>query len=94
VNFDVRVDIDALAYFNSLDNKSRRIIRARLKLLETDPFPGKDGDKELLNLRNGVKIYRLHISHSFTAFYEIEGEQVFVNELLSIEQAHKKYRHL
>lgn len=92
--FDVRVDIDALAYFNSLDKKSRRIIRTHLKTLEKDPFPGKDGDKELLNVRPGVKIYRLHIAHSFTAYYEIEGEQVFVNELLSIEQAHKKYKRL
>jgi hypothetical protein len=62
--------------------------------LENDPFPGKGGDKELLNLRENVKVYRLHIASSFTAFYEIEGKTVFVNEVLTIEQAHKKYNRL
>jgi hypothetical protein len=62
--------------------------------LENDPFPGKSGDKELLNLRKGVKIYRLHIGHLFTAFYEVEENRVFVNEILTIEQAHKKYKRL
>jgi len=52
------------------------------------------GDKKLLNLRQDVKIYRLHIGHSFTAYYEIEGKTVFVNEILTIEQAHKKYKRL
>ena len=76
------------------DNKSRRIIGIHLKTLEEDPFPGKGGDKELLNLRPGVRIYRLHIGHSFTAFYEIEENSVFVNEIMTIRQAHKKYKWL
>ncbi|MCK9581328.1 MAG: hypothetical protein M0Q92_12895 [Methanoregula sp.] len=59
-----------------------------------DPFPGKGSDKELLNLRPGVKVYRLHIGRSFTAFYEIEGKTVFVNEIMTIEQVHKKYKGL
>lgn len=92
--FAVSIDIDAVAFVHSLDQKSQRIIRAHLKSLETDPFPGKGGDKELLELRDGVRIYRLHIAHSFTAFYEIEGDLVFVNEIMTIEQAHKKYKRL
>ncbi len=94
MNFEVIIDIDEIAYINSLDNKDKRIIKNRLKTLENDPFPGKGGDKELLNLREGVEIYRLHIGHTFTAFYEIEGKTVFVNEILTIEQAHKKYKRL
>jgi len=94
VNFEVIIDIDEIAYINSLNDKNKRIIKTHLKTLETDPFPGKGGDKELLNLREGVRIYRLHIGHSYTAFYEIEGKTVFVNEVLTIEQAHKKYNRL
>ncbi len=45
--------------------------------------PEKRGDKELLNLRPGVRIYRFHIGRTFTAFYEIEGAVVFVNEIMT-----------
>ncbi len=94
MKFEVIIDIDEIAYINSLDEKSKRIIKSHLKSLENDPFPGKGGDKELLNLRESARIYRLHIAHAFTAFYEIEGKTVFVNEVLTIAQAHKKYNRL
>jgi mRNA interferase RelE/StbE len=78
---------------NRLPEKSRRIIKTALKRLEEDPFPGSQGDKEKLVLRGGVAIYRLHISRSYTAFYDIDKEEklVIVQEILPIEQAHKKY---
>jgi mRNA interferase RelE/StbE len=94
VIFNVSIDIDAITYVHSLDDKSQRIIRSHLKTLEKDPFPGKGGDKELLELRDSVKLYRLHIGHTFTAFYELEGNLVFVNEIMTTEQAHKKYKRL
>lgn len=76
-----------------LPQKTRHIIKTARKRLEVDPFPGTSGDKEKLVLRGGTVIYRLHISRSYTAFYEIEKEQkrVIVQEILPIEQAHKKY---
>ncbi len=77
---------------NRLPDKTRRIIKTALKRLEEDP-PGSQGDKEKLVLRGGVVIYRLHISRSYTVFYEIDKEEklVIVQEILPIEQAHKKY---
>ena len=91
MKFEVVLDIDAAAFINTQDVKTRRIIHPRLKLLEDDPFPGKGGDKELLNTRPGMKIYRLHIGRSFTAIYVIEESSVLVTELMTIGQAHKKY---
>jgi mRNA interferase RelE/StbE len=91
VKYVVGIDIDAIEFVNSLPDKPRRIIESHLKTLETDPFPGKGGDKELLKLRPGIKIYRLHIGRSFTAFYQIDGNEVLVTEVMTIEQAHKKY---
>jgi mRNA-degrading endonuclease RelE of RelBE toxin-antitoxin system len=78
---------------NRLPDKTRRIIKTALKRLEEDPFPGSHGDKEKLVLRGGSIIYRLHISRSYTVFYEIDKEEkrVIVQEILPIEQAHKKY---
>ena len=78
---------------NHLPDKTRRIIRTALKRMEYDPSPGSQGDKEKLVLRDGIVIYRLHISRSYTAFYEIDKDEklVIVQEILPIEQAHKKY---
>lgn len=78
---------------NRLPEKSRRIIKTALKRLLKDPSPGNQGDKEKLVLRGGVVIYRLHISRSYTVFYTIDKEEklVIVQEILPIEQAHKKY---
>jgi mRNA interferase RelE/StbE len=91
LKFEVGIDIDAVAFINKQDEKTRRIIYAHLESLEHDPFPGKGGDKELLNTRPGVKIYRLHIGRSFTAIYVVEKNSVLVTEVMTIEQAHKKY---
>jgi len=91
VTFDVGIDTGAVAFINAQDRKTRRIIRTHLESLAEDPFPGKGGDKELLNTRPGVKIYRLPIGRSFTAIYVIDGNSVLVTEVMSIEQAHKKY---
>ena len=94
MKFDVCIDIDAIDFINSQTDKRRRIIEKHLKALEEDPYPGSRCNKELLNLRPGVKIYRLHIARMFTAFYEIEERTVYVNEVLTIGQAHKKYKGL
>ena len=78
---------------NHLPVKTRRIIKTALMRLEEDPYPGNPGDKEKLILRGGVILYRLHISRSYTVFYEIdkEAKQIIVQEILPIGQAHKKY---
>ncbi len=78
---------------NCLPDKTRRIIKIALERLEKDPYPGTHGDKEKLVLKGGGVIYRLHISRSYTAFYDIEKEKkmVIVQEILPIDQAHKKY---
>ena len=83
-------------YIVSLPKKSQRIIKNALYDLGKNPVPGSSGDKERLALRGGREIYRLHIAHTFTAFYSIDkgNKIVRVHEILPIEQAHKKYGRL
>ena len=78
---------------NRLPGKVRRTIRPALERLKEDPFPESKGDKEKLVLKGGVIIYQLHISERYTIFYEIDKEEkrVIVQEILTIDQAHKKY---
>jgi mRNA-degrading endonuclease RelE of RelBE toxin-antitoxin system len=94
VSYGVVVQRKSAEFLHELGDKSRRIVLARLATLKDDPFPGKGGDKELIKSPKGrrdEKVYRLHISRSFTAFYQIKGKTVYVTEVLTIEQAHKKY---
>ena len=96
MTFEVKVRNTADGYISSLPEKSRRIITNALKGLGENPFPGSGGDKEKLVLSGGSGIYRLHIARTFTAFYSIDKESRItkVHEILTIEQAHKKYGRL
>ena len=94
MSYEIAVQRKSADFLNSLDDKSRRIVRARLATLIDDPYPGKGGDRELIKSPKGKrdeKVYRLHIGRSFTAFYQIKEKTVFVTEIMTIEQAHKKY---
>ena len=93
MTFALKIDVDALAFIKQLPDKSQEIIDLKIKTLKDDPFPGKRGDKELLNPGKGKKVYRLHIGHSYTVFYRISKDKkmVYITDMMTIEQAHKKY---
>lgn len=60
-----------------------------------EPYPSpeaKSGDREKVTV-NGEETYRMHISRSYTAFYNIvEGNnRVIITEILDIDKAHKMY---
>jgi mRNA-degrading endonuclease RelE of RelBE toxin-antitoxin system len=94
VRYEIAIQRKSADFLNGLDDKSRRIVRARLAALMDDPYPGTGGDRELIKSPKGrpdEKVYRIHIGRSFTAFYQIKEKTVYVTEILTIEQAHKKY---
>jgi len=65
----------------------------KLKTLQEDPFPGSGSDKERLHVQGRRDTYRLHISHTFTAFYRIYEmeKKVHILAVMPTEQAHKWY---
>ena len=68
MRYEITIRRKSSEFLNKLDDKSRRIVRARLATLQEDPFPGKGGDKELIKAPKGrpeEKVYRLHIGRSF-----------------------------
>lgn len=91
MSYTVLIEKKALSFLEGLPEKSQRIIRDKCNMLVEDPFPGHVGDKELLHL--DYKLYRLHLGRSYTIFYQIlEDEKVIkILEIMTIEQAHKKY---
>jgi len=51
VTFITRIEDEPLAFLESLPEKTQHIIRTKLSLLKTDPWPGKGGDKEKFTCR-------------------------------------------
>jgi len=96
LTFLVKVRNTVIHFINSVPEKSQRIITEALARLEDDPFPGSGGNKERINLRKGREVYRMHIARKFTVFYSVDlpNKIVRVHEILTIEQAHKKYGRL
>lgn len=91
MSYDVLMAEDVADFLDNLDEKSSTICRNNLKKLEEDPYPGGGrGDKE--KLKNSAH-YRLHISREYTAIYLIAKNEsvVKIKDLLTIDQAHKKY---
>jgi mRNA interferase RelE/StbE len=91
VTFQILIEDGALEFLGNLPEKSQRIVRNKIFGLSLDPYPGKAGDKERFVCPGREPVYRLHISHSYTAFYRIKDERIYVFDLMTIEQAHKKY---
>ena len=80
--------------FKNIPPDREEHIKKALEKLE-DPYPGRgDGDKKEIKGAYDV-VYRLRIG-DHRAFYRIEkeGSKVYVFDILSAEQAHKKYGRL
>ncbi len=94
VDFIVLIHEDAQKYLDNLSKKDRDFVKRKLRILENNPLPGrgKGGDKELLQPKERG-LYRLHISHSYTAFYHIfkKEKTVKILRICTIEQAHNEY---
>jgi len=82
VNFCVLIDEDAQEFLDKLSKKSNENVKTKLRILESDPFPGKGGDKELLRSLKHDDVYRLHISDHilYTAFYRIFQDENIVRD--------------
>lgn len=93
MSFSVLIKHKLTEAINVLPEKTRRIIFDALKSLENNPWPGAGKDKEKLRLEEKIDLYRLHIGRSYNIFYTINNENhvVLVHDVMTIEQAHKKY---
>ncbi|MFP4141773.1 MAG: type II toxin-antitoxin system RelE family toxin [Thermoplasmata archaeon] len=91
MNFDVLVLPDL---FKDIPPDREVQIKKALKKLE-EPYPGRgEGDKKEIKGADGTA-YRLRIGE-YRAFYRIEKEEskVYVFDILTADQAHKKYGRL
>ena len=70
---------------NTLPAKDRRIIKEHLAQLE-NPISARDVEV----LREGL--CRMNIAHTYTAFFVVLPDCVRVIEVMTTEEAHKRYK--
>ena len=92
--YRVLINRDAQKYIDSLTEKSKRIVKKKLETLKDNPHPGR-ADKKKLQLPD-YDLFRMHVSRSYTIFYRIYEEEktVKVLDIMTIEEAHKRYGRL
>jgi mRNA-degrading endonuclease RelE of RelBE toxin-antitoxin system len=70
-----------------LHEKDRRIVIDHIDRLAD--FPEAHGDIKRLNTLK--ERYRMHVSYRFTVFFYPDSEGLVINEIMTTEQAHKRY---
>jgi len=81
---DLKIDPRALRIINALPEKTQRIIYQHLNQLE-NPFTARD--VEIISENR----WRMHISHTFTVYFGIKEDVVYITHFLPIQKAHKRY---
>ena len=77
----------AQEFVDALPEKSRRIVYEHLMQLK-DLKTARD-----IECLQGNE-WRMHIAHTYTALFLVEGNLVLINRVMSIEEAHKRYGRL
>ncbi len=74
-------------FIRELPEKDRRVIGEHIERLSDHPYA--TGNIKKLHTRKPR--WRMHISMKYTLFYYIDSETVWIDRIMTIEQAHKKY---
>jgi len=74
-------------FLANLHKKDRRIVVEHIDRLAD--FPKAHGDIKRLNTPK--ERYRMHVSYQYTVFFYPDGEDLVINEIMTTEQAHKRY---
>ena len=84
---NLRINQRVYNFLAGLHEKDRRIVAEHLDRLTH--FPQVHGDIKRLNTPR--ERYRMHVSFRYTVFFYPDGKDIVVNEIMTTEQAHKRY---
>jgi len=88
INVDVQIERTVIKTLEKYPEKIREHIFNHLRKLE-DPYTAPDVEC----LHPKVQVYRMHIGRTYTVIFKIYKETncVVILDLMTIEQAHKRY---
>jgi mRNA-degrading endonuclease RelE of RelBE toxin-antitoxin system len=83
----IKIEDRVKEFIRELPDKDRRVIGEHIDRLTK--HPNATGD--IKKLRTRKPRWRMHISLKYTLFYYIDSDMVWIDQIMTIEQAHKKY---
>ena len=83
----IQISNEVTKYLKTLSDKDQRIIGEYIDRLNEHPnAPGN-----IKKMKTKKPRWRLHIGSKYTLFYFVEGDTVYVDHMMTQEQAHKRY---
>ena len=83
----IKIEDRAKEFIRELPQKDRRIVGEHIEQLIHHPHAR--GNIKKLHTKNPR--WRMHISWKYTIFYSVDSDTVWIEKIMTIEQAHKKY---
>ncbi|MDO9550777.1 MAG: hypothetical protein Q7J03_07360 [Methanoregula sp.] len=83
----IQITERVIKFLEGLPDKDLRIVGEHIDRLTRHPHA--TGDIKRLTMKK--ERYRMHVSYRYTIFFYPDGEEIIVNEIMTTEQAHKKY---
>lgn len=83
----IAIEDRAREFIRERPEKDRRIIGEHIERLSDHP----DAPGDIKRLKTRKPRWRMHISSKFTVFFHVDGDTVYVDHIMSMELAHKKY---
>jgi mRNA-degrading endonuclease RelE of RelBE toxin-antitoxin system len=83
----IKIEDRVKEFIRELPEKDRRVIGEHIERLSKHP----SATGNIKKLRTCKPRWRMHISLKYTLFYYVESDMVWIDKIMTIEQAHKKY---
>ena len=83
----IQISNEVTKYLKTLSDKDQRIIGEYIDRLNEHPnAPGN-----IKRMKTKKPRWRLHIGSKYTLFYFVDGDSLYVDHMMTQEQAHKRY---
>jgi mRNA-degrading endonuclease RelE of RelBE toxin-antitoxin system len=83
----IQISYEVIKYLKTLSDKDRRIVGEYIDRLNEHPnAPGN-----IKKMKTKKPRWRLHIGSKYTLFYFVDGDILYVDHIMTQEQAHKRY---
>ncbi len=83
----IQVNDNVKKYLSGLSEKDRRIVGDYIdRLIEHPNAPGN-----IKKMKTRKPRWRLHIGSKYTLFYYVEDSTLYIDQMMTQEQAHKRY---
>ncbi|MEI7857236.1 MAG: hypothetical protein WCH85_07015 [Methanomicrobiales archaeon] len=83
----IRIEDKVKDFIRGLPEKDRRVIGEHIDRLYEHP----QATGNIKKLHTKKPRWRMHISMKYTLFYYVDSDTVWVDKIMTTEQAHKKY---